>query len=189
MMLENSFYSVISPEGCAAILWKDQSAVAQAAENMKIRAQDLLALGIIDKIIPEPRAAPISTRSRTFKNVDKHLSQALKKLESKPVKEMLEERYQKFRKMGVFIREVSERKPGETARFRDQGNEGYSARRSPRSGRGSRPSPRPSSSSTATGRSGRRSSRRPSSSKKGPARPRTSSPRRCTRSRTRAAAP
>ncbi len=102
MMLENSFYSVISPEGCAAILWKDQSAVSQAAEGMKIRAQDLLDLGIIDKIIPEPPGGAHIDPESTFKAVDKHISPALKKLEAKPVEEMLEERYQKFRKMGVF---------------------------------------------------------------------------------------
>jgi acetyl-CoA carboxylase carboxyl transferase subunit alpha len=102
MMLEYCFYSVISPEGCAAILWKDQSAVAKAAENMKIRAQDLYELGIIDKIIPEPPGGAHIDPDLTFKNVDKHISQALKKLESKSVEEMLAERYQKFRKMGVF---------------------------------------------------------------------------------------
>jgi len=103
MMLENSFYSVISPEGCAAILWKDQSAVSQAAENMRIRAKDLLELGIIDKIIPEPPGGAHIDPEWTFKSVDKHLSPALKKLESKPVEELLEERYQKFRRMGVFV--------------------------------------------------------------------------------------
>lgn len=102
MMLEYSFYSVISPEGCAAILWKEQSAVAKAAENLKIRAQDLLEIGIIDKIIPEPAGGAHIDLEQTFKNVDKHISQALKKLEQKPVEEMIEERYQKFRKMGVF---------------------------------------------------------------------------------------
>jgi len=103
MMLEHSFYSVISPEGCAAILWKDQSAVAQAAENMRIRARDLLELGIIDKIIPEPPGGAHIDPELTFKSVDKHLSQAIRKLESKPVEEMLEERYLKFRRMGVFV--------------------------------------------------------------------------------------
>jgi acetyl-CoA carboxylase carboxyl transferase subunit alpha len=102
MMLENSFYSVISPEGCAAILWKDQSAVSRAAESMKIRAQDLLELGIIDKIIPEPPGGAHIDPEGTFKTVDKHISQALKKLETKSAEELLEERYQKFRKMGVF---------------------------------------------------------------------------------------
>jgi acetyl-CoA carboxylase carboxyl transferase subunit alpha len=103
MMLEYSFYSVISPEGCAAILWKDQSAVRQAADNMRIRAQDLLELGIIDKIIPEPPGGAHIDPEQAFRNLDKHIGQALKKFESKPVNEMLEERYQKFRKMGVFV--------------------------------------------------------------------------------------
>lgn len=102
MMLEYSFYSVISPEGCAAILWKDQSAVAKAANNLKIRSQELLDLGIIDKIIPEPPGGAHVDYEQTFKTVDKHISQALKRLEQKPVDELLEERYQKFRKMGVF---------------------------------------------------------------------------------------
>ncbi|MCJ7612920.1 MAG: acetyl-CoA carboxylase carboxyltransferase subunit alpha [Candidatus Aminicenantes bacterium] len=102
MMLENSFYSVISPEGCAAILWKDQSAVGLAAENLKIRAGDLLDMGLIDKIIPEPPGAAHIDPEQTFKNVDKFLSQALKKLESKPTEELLAERYQKIRKMGVY---------------------------------------------------------------------------------------
>lgn len=103
LMLEYAFYSVISPEGCAAILWKDQSAVAQAAENLKIRAQDLLDLGVIDKIIPEPPGGAHIDPEQTFKNVDKHLGQVLKKLEQKTAEELVKERYKKFRRMGVFI--------------------------------------------------------------------------------------
>ncbi|OGD29540.1 MAG: acetyl-CoA carboxylase carboxyltransferase subunit alpha [Candidatus Aminicenantes bacterium RBG_13_63_10] len=102
LMLENGFYSVISPEGCAAILWKDQSAVAQAAENLKIRAGDLLEMGLIDKIIPEPPGAAHIDPEQTYKNVDKFLNQALKKYEGRPVDELLAERYQKIRKMGVY---------------------------------------------------------------------------------------
>ncbi len=103
MMLEYSFYSVISPEGCAAILWKDQSAVSQAAKNMRIRAQDLLELGVVDRIIPEPPGGAHIDPEQTFRNVDKQIHQALRKLEAMPVDEMLRERYQKFRRMGVFI--------------------------------------------------------------------------------------
>jgi acetyl-CoA carboxylase carboxyl transferase subunit alpha len=102
LMLEYSFYSVISPEGCAAILWKDQEAVAKAAEYLKIRAQDWMDLGIIDKIIPEPPGGAHIDYEQTFKNVDKFLSQYLKKIEQKSQEERLEERYQKFRKIGVF---------------------------------------------------------------------------------------
>ena len=102
MMLEHSFYSVISPEGCAAILWKDQTAVEKAAENLGLRASTLLELGIIDKIIPEPAGGAHIDPEQTFKNVDKHLYQALKKLEGKPTEELLEDRYRKIRKVGVF---------------------------------------------------------------------------------------
>jgi len=102
MMLEHSFYSVISPEGCAAIVWKDQNAVEQAAENLGIRASILLGFGIIDKIIPEPPGGAHIDPEQTFKNVDKHLYQALKKLEGKSVDELLDERYKKIRKMGVI---------------------------------------------------------------------------------------
>jgi acetyl-CoA carboxylase carboxyl transferase subunit alpha len=102
LMLENSFYSVISPEGCAAILWKDQGAVPQAAENLKFLAKDLLDLGIIDKIIPEPPGGAHVDYDTTFKNVDKHLNAWLKKLEKLDVEERKEQRYQKFRKIGIF---------------------------------------------------------------------------------------
>jgi acetyl-CoA carboxylase carboxyl transferase subunit alpha len=102
LMLEHAFYSVISPEGCAAIVWKDQNAVEQAAENLGIRASILLGFGIIDKIIPEPPGGAHIDPEQTFKNVDKHLYQALKRLEDKPVEELLEERYKKLRKLGVF---------------------------------------------------------------------------------------
>jgi len=102
LMLEHAFYSVISPEGCAAIVWKDQNAVDQAAENLGIRASILLGFGIIDKIIPEPPGGAHIDPEQTFKNVDRHLYQALKHLEGKPVEALLEERYNKLRKLGVF---------------------------------------------------------------------------------------
>jgi acetyl-CoA carboxylase carboxyl transferase subunit alpha len=103
MMLEYSFYSVISPEGCAAILWKDQDAVDKAAENLGIRATTLLELGIIDRIIPEPPGGAHIDPAQTFKNVDKYVYQALKKLEDKLAAELVAERYQKIRKLGVFV--------------------------------------------------------------------------------------
>lgn len=103
LMLEYSFYSVISPEGCAAILWKDQKAVASAAENLKIRAKNLLDFGVIDKIIPEPPGGAHIDYEQTFKNVDRQLNLTLKKLEQKHPEERLKDRYQKFRKIGVFI--------------------------------------------------------------------------------------
>src|SRR5512136_2375361 len=98
LMLEHSFYSVISPEGCAAILWKDQNAVEEAAENLGIRAQTLLGFGIIDKIIPEPAGGAHIDPEQTYKSVDRHLYQALKLFE-----QLLAERYQKIRKLGVYV--------------------------------------------------------------------------------------
>jgi acetyl-CoA carboxylase carboxyl transferase subunit alpha len=103
LMLEYSFYSVISPEGCAAILWKDQDAVEKAAENLGLRATTLLELGIIDRIIPEPPGGAHIDPEQTYKSVDKFIHQALKKLEGKPVDQLLAERYQKIRKLGVFV--------------------------------------------------------------------------------------
>jgi acetyl-CoA carboxylase carboxyl transferase subunit alpha len=105
LMLQYSFYSVISPEGCAAILWKDQKATDIAAKSLKIQSEDLLRMGIVDKIIPEPPGAAHTDYEQTFKNVDKQLNMTLKKLEEKSPEERLEERYQKFRKIGVFAGE------------------------------------------------------------------------------------
>jgi acetyl-CoA carboxylase carboxyl transferase subunit alpha len=102
LMLENSFYSVISPEGCAAILWKDQEAVTKAAENLKIGAKDLLDLGIIDKIIAEPPGGAHIDPEQTFKNVDKDLNLTLKKLQQISTEERLKMRYKKYREIGVF---------------------------------------------------------------------------------------
>jgi acetyl-CoA carboxylase carboxyl transferase subunit alpha len=102
LMLENSFYSVISPEGCAAILWKDQNAVPQAAENLKFLAKDLLDLGIVDKIIPEPPGGAHIDWETTFKSVDKQLNLTLKRLEKMEDAERRDQRYQKFRTIGIF---------------------------------------------------------------------------------------
>jgi len=102
LMLEYSFYSVISPEGCAAILWKDQTAVNLAAENLKFLSKDLMGYGIIDEIIPEPAGGAHVDYDLTFKNVNKHLHATLKKLEKKSPEERMKARYQKFRKIGIF---------------------------------------------------------------------------------------
>lgn len=102
LMLQYSFYSVISPEGCAAILWKDQKASDLAAKSLRIQAEDLLEMRIIDKIIPEPPGGAHVNYEQTFKNVDKQLNLTLKKLEEKTPEERLEARYKKFRKIGIF---------------------------------------------------------------------------------------
>jgi acetyl-CoA carboxylase carboxyl transferase subunit alpha len=102
LMLEYSFYSVISPEGCAAILWKDQSAVDLAAVNLRFLSKDLVEFGVVDKVIPEPPGGAHIDYALTFKNVNKHLHENLKRLEEKTPETRIEERYQKFRKIGVF---------------------------------------------------------------------------------------
>jgi acetyl-CoA carboxylase carboxyl transferase subunit alpha len=102
LMLEHSFYSVISPEGCAAILWKDQSAVDLAAENLRFLSKDLMSFGVVDAVIPEPPGGAHVDYELTFKNVDRHLHSALKEMEKKSPEERIQERYQKFRKIGVF---------------------------------------------------------------------------------------
>lgn len=102
LMLQYSFYSVISPEGCAAILWKDQNAVKQAAENLKFLPEDLRKFGVVDDIIPEPPGAAHVDYDLTFKNVDRALQKTLVRLSRKSIKELLDDRYKKFRKIGVF---------------------------------------------------------------------------------------
>ncbi len=102
LMLQYSFYSVISPEGCAAILWKDQNAVKQAAENLKFLPEDLRKFGVVDDIIPEPPGAAHVDYDLTFKNADRALQKTLVRLSRKSIKELLDDRYKKFRKIGVF---------------------------------------------------------------------------------------
>ncbi len=102
LMLEYSFYSVISPEGCAAILWKDQQAVTQAAENLKMCARNLLEMGLIDGIVPEPPGGAHIDYEQTFENVNNALWHTLKSLEKETSGQRLKKRYEKFRKIGVF---------------------------------------------------------------------------------------
>ena len=101
-MLEYAVYSVISPEGCAAILWKDQERKAEAAEAMKITAPDLLELGVIDGIIPEPLGGAHRDPEETARRVGETVARALAELEKKSPAELVEARYRKFRKLGVF---------------------------------------------------------------------------------------
>lgn len=101
-ILENAYYSVISPEGCAAILWKETSRSPDAAAALKLTAQDLLELGVIDQIIPEPLGGAHRDFETVAENIRKTVDQALEELKDIPRKELPELRYQKFRKMGVF---------------------------------------------------------------------------------------
>lgn len=101
-MLEYSIYSVISPEGCAAILWKNQEARAEAAEAMKITAPDLLQLGLIEAIIPEPLGGAHADPAMAAARIGDTIEEALDELCAKPVEQLLAARYERFRRLGEF---------------------------------------------------------------------------------------
>jgi len=101
-ILEYSTYSVISPEGCAAILWKDQDRKADAAEAMRLTAPDLLALGVVDKVIPEPQGGAHTDHPEAIRRVGDVLDDALIELEAMSGDELVEQRYRRFRALGVF---------------------------------------------------------------------------------------
>ena len=102
LMLENAVYSVISPEGCAGILWRDGTKAPEAAEALKITASDLEKLGIIDEIVKEPVGGAQKNIKAACEYVKKSLKVALKELAAIPVDELVEKRYAKLRKMGNF---------------------------------------------------------------------------------------
>lgn len=103
MMLENSVYSVIPPEGCAAIVWRDAGKAELATEALKITAQDLLELQLIDEILPEPDGGAHLDYNATAKTLDGAFSRALKEVSKLSPSELVEQRYQKFRRMGQFF--------------------------------------------------------------------------------------
>jgi acetyl-CoA carboxylase carboxyl transferase subunit alpha len=103
MILENAYYSVISPEGCAAILWKERAAAEKAAAALKITAKDLLELGLVDEIVPEPLGGAHNDPKTTADSLKKHLVKNLEALEQLPVEERLKQRYAKFRAHGHFL--------------------------------------------------------------------------------------
>jgi acetyl-CoA carboxylase carboxyl transferase subunit alpha len=103
-MLEHSVYSVISPEGCAAILWKDQARAKEAAEAMRLTAADCKALGVIDEVLPEPPGGAHADPVATIDTVGRAIDQRLESLAREPVESLLEARYAKFRAMGAWER-------------------------------------------------------------------------------------
>src|SRR5271157_3867662 len=102
-ILENSFYSVISPEGCASIIWRDATMAETAAIAMKITAKDLKELGIVDEIVPEPEGGAHTDYDAAAGYLDEILSRQLIALSHQPLKDLLEARYEKFRKMGLYF--------------------------------------------------------------------------------------
>ena len=99
-MLENAVYSILSPEGYSSILWKDSSRAKEAAEKMKLTAEDLYELNVIDKIIKEPEKENFD---KICKDMKKEIISEITRIKNKTPNEIVDERYQKFRKMGEFI--------------------------------------------------------------------------------------
>lgn len=102
LMMENAYYSVISPEGCAAILWKHREHAPEAASALKLSAQDLSKLGIIDGIVPEPLGGAHNDHFAAANSLKEAVLATLKELGALPTDQLLEKRYQKFRALGQF---------------------------------------------------------------------------------------
>ncbi len=102
LMLENAIYSVISPEGCASIMWKDATRKQQAAAALKYTAKDTLALGCVDDVIKEPKGGSQADPGEAFSLVNKGLRKHLKELKAMSLDDMLTKRYDKFRNMAQF---------------------------------------------------------------------------------------
>lgn len=105
IMLENAIYSILSPEGYSSILWKDSSKYKEAAEKMKLTAKDLYDLKIIDKIIREPNTGSEEENfEKVVNSLKKEIKQTITQMKEKSETEIVEERYEKFRNMGEFIK-------------------------------------------------------------------------------------
>lgn len=102
LMLENSIYSVISPEGCASIMWKDASKKQQAAAALRYTADDVRRLGCVDDVISEPPGGTQNNIPKSMEIVDAALQRHLRELQAKPLKELLDARYAKFRSIAQF---------------------------------------------------------------------------------------
>jgi acetyl-CoA carboxylase carboxyl transferase subunit alpha len=103
LMMENGWYSVISPEGCAAILWRDASNASKAAEAMKVAANDLMQLGIIDEIIKEPEGGAHENYDQAAEFLKKAILKNIKELLKIPPEKLIDQRIEKFSKMGAWI--------------------------------------------------------------------------------------
>ncbi len=103
LMLEYSIYSVISPEGCASILWRDPAKISEAATQLKLTAPDLLSLGICDEIVPEASGGAHRNAAITAARLRTALKKHLRELTEMPTAELIEKRYQKVRTMGAFV--------------------------------------------------------------------------------------
>ena len=106
LIMENAYYSVISPEGCAAILWKDRSAAGKAAQALRITAKDLLELKLVDEIIPEPLRGAHTDADQTAASLKTHLLKHLEELIKMSAADRLKGRYEKFRAFGHFEEKI-----------------------------------------------------------------------------------
>jgi len=102
IMLEYSWYSVISPEGCAAILWRDAAKAPDAAEALKVTSEDVMELGIIDQIIPEPAGGAHNDPEKTAESLKTEILKSFSELEKLSTEQLIEQRIKKYRIMGVF---------------------------------------------------------------------------------------
>jgi acetyl-CoA carboxylase carboxyl transferase subunit alpha len=103
LMLENATYSVISPEGCAAILWKAETEKEKAAEALRGTAADLLQLGVIDEVLPEPLGGAHRNGKEMARIFSESLARHLKELQGIPTEDLLQKRYEKYRRMGRVL--------------------------------------------------------------------------------------
>jgi acetyl-CoA carboxylase carboxyl transferase subunit alpha len=110
-ILENAVYSVISPEGCASILWRDSGRAEEAAARMKITAPDLKGFGVVDEIVPEPLGGAHQDPEALFRSLDQVLSRQLQELKGQSLEVLSEGRYRKFRNMGRLGAEFVEATP------------------------------------------------------------------------------
>ena len=102
LIMENAYYSVITPEGCAAILWNDRSYSAKAAESLRLCARDLVEMKIVDDVVPEPLGGAHRDYSGAAINLKKMIRKHLNQLKKMSIEELKEQRYQKFRQIGFF---------------------------------------------------------------------------------------
>jgi acetyl-CoA carboxylase carboxyl transferase subunit alpha len=102
MILENAYYSVISPEACSAILWRDRKHAPEAAEALKLTAQDLMRLSVVDEVVPEPEGGAHRNYEMASANLGDAIRKNLQKLLETPTDQLLKKRYKKFRALGNF---------------------------------------------------------------------------------------
>ena len=107
LILENAYYSVISPEACSAILWKDRKHAPEAAEALKLTAGDLMRLGVVDEVVPEPEGGAHRDHDTAAANLGAALRRNLKRALEIPIDRLLKERYTKFRRLGNFAESKS----------------------------------------------------------------------------------